>query len=104
MIYYGISPTQILAVIAIALVILYLVLLIVAEILERKGAAIQTVVDSLQRCSSGDKDKCEKCEYRHRGTPNQTCVEMLLQDSESLINDQQELIAKFGKKMINDKD
>lgn len=101
MTYYGLTATHILTIIAVALFVLYLVLFFVARYMERNRTAseVHILLDSLKRCSSGDTTQCEKCEYRHRGTKNQTCGDILLKDSEKTIKDQQKLIGKFAKMM-----
>ena len=104
MIIYALSTTQILVTIAGILAAIYLVLFIVVKVLERNRGItdVQDIIDSLERCSLDNPELCEKCKYRHRGTPTRTCREALLYDSENLIKDQQELIAKFGKKTMKE--
>lgn len=106
MVYFGISTEEILALVIIFLLIAYLVICIVMELLSRKREMFDpnTIAEYLRLCSSGEKDKCKKCIYRYRGTKNCPCRDMLMHDAENLIHDQQKLIAKFGKKIMNDKE
>lgn len=99
MIYYGLTITHILTLIAASLFVLFLILYLISMHMERNRPAteVQIILDSLNRCYYGG--QCKKCEYRNRKTDQQTCRETLLYDANKVIKEQHKLIAKFAKMM-----
>ena len=101
MIYYGLSPsTQILAIITVVVVVLDLVLGVVASILVRKIAKMQSGINleahetirALKCCSNGSSN-CKDCPLKYYSD----CGDRLVLASYQLTTDQQRLIAKYGK-------